>query len=284
MARPLRIEFAGALYHVTSRGDAQEDIYREDEDRRLFLGILGEVCERFDWVVHAYCLMDNHYHLLVETPNGNLSKGMRQLNGVYTQRFNRKHSRVGHVFQGRYKAILVQKESYLLELARYIVLNPVRARMVRSAKDWPWSSYRATAGQGQKVGWLHTEWLLSAFARQKGRAMERYRQFVAEGKKQPSPWEQLRNQVYLGSETFVEKMQTRLDRGKDLSEIPKKQRRAPPKPLNRYAKIFPDRDSAIAAAYASGGYSMKEIGDHFGLHYSYISRIISRARNARGKA
>lgn len=138
MARPLRIEYAGALYHVTSRGNAQEAIYREDKDRRDYYSVVAEVCERFNWVIHAYCLMDNHYHLLVETPEGNLSKGMRHLNGVYTQRFNQNHARVGHVFQGRYKAILVQKESYLLELARYIVLNPVRARMVRSAKDWPW--------------------------------------------------------------------------------------------------------------------------------------------------
>ncbi|WP_303905228.1 REP-associated tyrosine transposase [Thiohalomonas denitrificans] len=283
MARPLRIEFAGALYHVTSRGDGQEDIYRDDEDRRLFLGILGEVCERFSWVVHAYCLMDNHYHLLVETPNGNLSKGMRQLNGVYTQRFNRKHGRVGHVFQGRYKAVLVQKEAYLLELARYIVLNPVRARIVRSAKGWPWSSYRATAGQSRAASWLHTDWLLGSFARQRVRAMERYREFVAQGRNQPSPWEQLKGQVYLGSETFVEKMQARLDNNKDLSEIPQKQRRTLPKPLHHYAKHFPGRDSALVAAYASGGYSMKEIGDHFGLHYSYVSRIISRARNAKGK-
>ncbi|MDY7075923.1 MAG: transposase, partial [Chloroflexota bacterium] len=133
MARPLRIEFAGALYHVTSRGDAQEDIYRGDDDRLRFLDVVGEIGDRFGWVVHAYCLMDNHYHLLVETPNANLSKAMRQLNGVYTQAFNRSHGRVGHVFQGRYKAILVQKETYLLELARYIVLNPVRARMVRAA-------------------------------------------------------------------------------------------------------------------------------------------------------
>ena len=141
MARPLRIEFENALYHVTSRGDGQEDIYMDDEDRLDYLGVLAEVCERFNWVLQAYCLMSNHYHLLIETPDSNLSKGMRQLNGVYTQRFNRKHQRVGHVFQGRYKAILVEKDAYLLELARYMVLNPVRAQMVRSAKDWPWSSF-----------------------------------------------------------------------------------------------------------------------------------------------
>lgn len=130
MARALRIEFAGALYHITSRGDGREDIYAGEDDRKVWLEILRQVCERFNWTIHAYCQMGNHYHLLVETPDGNLAKGMRQLNGVYTQRFNQIHNRVGHVFQGRYKAILVQKESYLLELSRYVVLNPVRARMV----------------------------------------------------------------------------------------------------------------------------------------------------------
>jgi REP element-mobilizing transposase RayT len=154
MARPLRLEFAGALYHVTSRGDGQEDIYGGDEDRRAFLDVLAAVCRRFNWLIHAHCLMSNHYHLLVETPDANLSKGMRQLNGVYTQRFNQTHQRVGHVFQGRYKAILVQKEAYLLELARYVVLNPVRARMVRTPEEWPWSSYRAATGTvpGPEVG------------------------------------------------------------------------------------------------------------------------------------
>jgi len=147
MARPLRLEFAGALYHVTARGDGREDIYRAEGTRRLFLDVLGGVYRRFHWVVHAYCLMTNHYHLLVETPDANLSKGMRELNGVYTQRFNRTYDRAGHVFQGRYKAILVQKEAYLLELARYVVRNPVRARMVRAPGEWPWSSYRAMIGE-----------------------------------------------------------------------------------------------------------------------------------------
>jgi len=124
MTRPLRSEFSGALYHVTARGDRRESIYVDDEDRREWLNLLDEVCHRFNWVIHAYCQMTNHYHFVVETPDANLSKGMRQLNGVYTQRFNRRHGLVGHLFQGRYKAILVQKESYLLELSRYVVLNP----------------------------------------------------------------------------------------------------------------------------------------------------------------
>ena len=132
MSRPLRLEFAGALYHVTSRGDRQEDIYDDDCDRRLFLDIFGDVCDVYNWVCHGYCLMSNHYHLIVETPDANLSKGMRQLNGLYTRKYNLSHNRVGHVFQGRYKAIHVDKERYLLELARYVVLNPVRAGMVLS--------------------------------------------------------------------------------------------------------------------------------------------------------
>ncbi len=131
MARPLRIEFAGALYHITSRGDGGDDIYIDDNDRENFLAVLGHVCERFNWVCHSYCLMSNHYHLLIETPEGNLSQGMRQLNGVYTQRFNRNHERVGHVFQGRYKAILVDADNYLVQLIRYIHLNPARAGLVK---------------------------------------------------------------------------------------------------------------------------------------------------------
>jgi REP element-mobilizing transposase RayT len=283
MARPLRIEFAGALYHVTSRGDGQEDIYLRDEDRKAFYAVLTEVCRRFNWVVHAECQMTNHYHLLVETPSGNLSRGMRQLNGVYTQRFNRRHSRVGHVFQGRYKAILVQQEAYLLELARYIVLNPVRSHMVHAAKDWPWSSYRATAGLVTPGEWLHTDWILSVFARRRHTAAERYRAFVAEGKHQPSPWEQLKNQIYLGSDSFVDDMQSKLQPEADLSEIPVAHRRQLAKPLTYFAALNPDRDVAIREAYASGGYTLKDIGDHFRLHYSTVSRIVRRGEQAKSK-
>jgi len=227
--------------------------------------------------------MSNYYHLLVETPDGNLAQGMHQFNDIYTQRFNRRHRRVGHVFQGRYKAIIVQKDSYLLELARYIVLNPVRAGMVRSAKDWPWSSYRATAGLISSPVWLQTDWILSAFGTRKGRALERYRAFVAEGKSQPSPWPQLRNQIYLGDEQFVGKLQADLEQGKDLSEIPVAQRRKPAETLDYYAQKHRDRDDAIVTAYRSGGYTLKEIGDHFGLHYSRVSRIVAAMEKAKGK-
>ena len=181
MARPLRLELAGLLYHVTSRGDRREAIYLDDEDRIGFLSLLGEVCHRFNWTIPAYCLMTNHYHLLVETPEGNLSRGMRQLNGVYTQRFNRRHGRVGHVFQGRYKAILVQRDNYLLELARYVVLNPVRADMVQDAADWPWSSYRSVVGQANAPDWLDRDRLLAQFGQQRNQAMQAYVRFVRDG-------------------------------------------------------------------------------------------------------
>ena len=147
MARPLRLEIPGAIYHVTSRGDRREPIYEDDVDRLEWLSILAQVCERYHWRVHAYCLMGNHYHILLETADGNLSKGMRQLNGVYTQYFNRRHNRVGHVYQGRFKAILVEKDAYLLELSRYVVLNPIRAGMVKSFGYQSFNELRATAGK-----------------------------------------------------------------------------------------------------------------------------------------
>ena len=146
MSRPIRLEYAGALYHITSRGNERKPIFKDEADFELFLEVLGEVCDRHNWVIHSWCLMTNHYHLLLETPDANLSAGMRQLNGVYTVRFNRRYGRVGHLFQGRYKGILVDKSAYLLELNRYIVLNPVRAGMVDSPRKWLWSSYLQTLG------------------------------------------------------------------------------------------------------------------------------------------
>jgi REP element-mobilizing transposase RayT len=168
MSRPLRLEGPGALYHVTARGDRREPIVEDDAHQRAWVQVLGETCERFNWRVHAGCLMTNHDHVLVETPEGNLSAGMRHLNGVWSQLFNRRHGRVGHVFQGRFKAVMVEREGYLLELARYGVLNPVRAGMVNDAAGYRWSSHRAMLGRlgaGEPVpGWLETRVLLSLFA------------------------------------------------------------------------------------------------------------------------
>ena len=276
MARPLRITFAGALYHVTTRGNAQEDIFADDADRLRFLSLLHHTVDRCDWVCHAYCLMDNHYHVLIETNSPTLSKGMKFLNGTYTQYFNRRHQRVGHVLQGRYKAILVQKEAHLLELARYIALNPVRAHRVRSANEWPWSSYRATAGFSQSDACLTTDRVLAAFAKTKNVAQQRYRDFVQQGKGQPYPWKQLNNQIYLGDDNFVSEMQCKLDPQQSLKDIPKKQRQAPVKPLSYFARRYKARDESMARAYLSGHYTLEQVGEHFGVSYATVSRAVKQ--------
>jgi putative transposase len=275
MARPLRLELAGALYHVTSRGDGREDIYLSDNDRLAWLDTLGQVCVRFNWVCHAYCLMSNHYHIVIETPDANLSKGMRQLNGVYTQRFNRVHERVGHVFQGRFKAVIVEKDSYLLELARYVVLNPVRAKLVRQLEQWPWSSFRATCGLAARPAWLQTDFVLSQFGTQRARAIGKYVAFVHEGKGLPSVWSALQGQIYLGSEKFIKKMQSVLVKKPGLTEIPRAQRHAWARDLADYARAH-ERDEAIAMAFLSGHHTMAAIADHFGVHYTTVSRLVKR--------
>ncbi|MES9858337.1 MAG: transposase [Sedimenticola sp.] len=272
MARPLRIEFSGALYHVTSRGDGQEAIYLDDGDRGLFMEVLGEACEQYNWVAHSWCQMTNHYHLLIETPDGNLSKGMRHLNGVYTQHFNRKHQRVGHIFQGRFKAILVEREIYLLELARYIVLNPVRAGMVTGAEHWPWSSYRQTAGLEVSPTWFDSHWLLSLFTKRRSLAVRRYMEFVANGVQEASPWGGLKHQVFLGSDAFVKKLQKKVAR-QNLSEVTKVRRRGKPKSLESYNRAA-TRNRAMFLAYRSGGYTLKDIADYHGVHCSTVSRVV----------
>ncbi len=177
MTRPLRLEFAGACYHLTARGDRQEPIFEDDDDRFAFLDLLGKEILQQGWVLYAFCLMTNHYHLLLETPEPNLVRGMRRLNGVYTQTFNRRHHRVGHVLQGRYKSILVDKDSYLKELCRYVVLTPVRARMVASVEDWHWSSYRPTVGKISCPAWLAADRVLGLFGEGAG-TRKAYARFV----------------------------------------------------------------------------------------------------------
>jgi REP element-mobilizing transposase RayT len=209
---------------VTSRGNERREIFREDEDRERFLKTLAEVVKRFRWRVHAYVLMGNHYHLLLETPEPTLSRGMRHLNGVYTQGFNRRHGRVGHLLQGRFKAILVEKESHLLELARYVVLNPVRAKVTETAGQWKWSNYRVTSGLRKAPQWLERDWTLEQFSPRR-EAEQRYRAFVAEGKRSRyAPWEELVSQMYLGGEAFRKSVQALVTGGKRSREVPRLQR------------------------------------------------------------
>ncbi len=274
MARPLRIEFPGAIYHITSRGNAQSDIYLETSDRQIFLSSLGEVCKRFNWHCYAYCLMTNHYHLVIETGDANLSKGMRQLNGVYTQSFNRQHHRVGHVFQGRYKAILVDKDSYLLEVVRYVLLNPVRAHMTKTAGQYPWSSYRRMIGKEESPEWLARDWLLSQFAMRLSTGQKRFIEYIKDGKGQSGLWDNLKNQIYLGDEQFVTRMQLHIKTDIDLDEVPRLQRRNMAKSLGYYDRKYSTR-VAMKKAYATGEYTFKEIAAYFGIHYSTVSRVIN---------
>ncbi|MBI3712205.1 MAG: transposase [Burkholderiales bacterium] len=279
MTRPLRLEFAGAVYHVTSRGDRREDIYLDEDDRREWLAVLALVCDRFNWVVHAYCQMTNHYHLLVETVEGNLSAGMRQLNGVYTQRFNRRHGLVGHLFQGRYKAILVQKEAHLLELSRYVVLNPVRAGMVDLPEQWPWSSYSFVVNDGFAPEWLDTDWLLGQFGSQRGSARRAFVKFVLQGRGLSSPLLATKHQLLLGDDAFVKQHQATLQEG-DLRELSIAHRRALALSLEEYAQQSTNRNEAMVAAYRSGAYTMAEIAAHFGVHYMTVSRAVQAAESA----
>jgi REP element-mobilizing transposase RayT len=277
MARPLRIEFPGALYHITTRGDRHEAIYADDDDREAFLQRLGQVVRDFNWICDAYCLMTNHYHLVIETPDGNLSQGMRQLNGVFTQYSNRRHQQTGHLFQGRFKAILVDGDAYWLELARYVVLNPVRAGMVADPGEWPWSSHRPMIGRAPTPKWLAKDRLLAAFDRRRPTAVRHWKRFVAEGIGAESIWRHLNQQAFLGDDAFVTRSLNQAKTANDIN-IPKIQRRPPPPSLETIAQKHPDRDDAIVAAYATGGYSYQEIGAHFGLHFTTVGRIVRAAR------
>jgi putative transposase len=205
MSRPLRIEYVGAFYHVTSRGNRRKSIFRGEQDRTSFLEILYKITQRYHWRCHAYCLMDNHYHLVIETPEGNLSRGMRQLNGVYTMFFNRWHRTVGHVFQGRYKAILVEEDSYLLKVCRYVVLNPVRAGMAKRPEDWGWSSYQGTVGVNKPHPSLTIDGILRQMGQRIRNAQGNYRQFVKEGMKKGTIWGEVKGQTILGEDEFVER-------------------------------------------------------------------------------
>ncbi len=226
MARPLRLEHAGALWHITSRGNERRAIFLDDDDRRLFLNVLAGTIRRVRWRLHAYVLMGNHYHLLVETPEPNLSRGMHRVNAVYSQRFNQRHERVGHLLQGRFKAILVEKERHLLELVRYVVLNPVRAGLAENPADWLWSNYRSTAGLASSPRWLDVEWTVAQFGGGSD-ARRSYQEFVAAGVAQVErPWNRVAGQLFLGSDDFRRRMREQRAASNVSSEVPLAQRRS----------------------------------------------------------
>ena len=278
MARPLRIQYPGALYHVTSRGNARHPIFRDDLDRKTFLDLLNAVTEDSRWLCHGYCLMTNHYHLVVETPEANLSGGMRQLNGVYTMRFNWRHRTVGHVLQGRFKAILIQKESHLLEVCRYVVLNPVRAQDVKKPEEWKWSSYLGTAGLAKPHDCLTVDWVLGQFGKTRRLAEKAYRDFVRAGIGGGSIWGEVKGQSVLGEESFVKGLEPYAKGAKEFKEIPRTQRFLNRPDLDQLFSRSMERDRGwrnrrIAEAVSDWGYTQKDIADCLGMHYSTVSRI-----------
>lgn len=300
MSRPLRLEFAGAVWHVMARGNDRKPIFADDRDREVLLEVLGRVVAATRWRVHAYVLMPNHYHLLLETPEPNLSRGMRQLNGVYTQRVNVRHGRTGHVFQGRFKGILVERDAHLLELCRYLVLNPVRAGLVSAPGDWPFSSYRATAGLAPPPAWLETAWTLDQFESARGSRTQAFRAFVAAGVGSGySPWEEVEDQLYLGGAAFRARLQAVRPDVARAPEIPRAQRALVRPTLETIVREVCAASelgpSALLRRNAStgrmqvawlgrneGGLPLGEIAPALGATVWTVSRLESRAEALRG--
>ena len=299
MARPLRLEFENAVWHLTARGNEQRDIYRDDVDREHFLLLLSESVIRFGWKLFAWVLMSNHYHLVLQTPQPNLSRGMHWLNGRYAQWFNRRHGRSGHLFQGRFHGKVVEKESYLFTVARYVVLNPVRAGLIGHPAEWRWSSYRQTAGIDVPDAWLAVEDLLADVA---GSAAQRCKEYVAyvDQTDQPSPWANLVGQIYLGSPHWIDELQKRIASAPRSAEHPRVQLE-PARPAladivevvartfdTTAARVKSERAHALGAkslaafvAFEDGLYRQTDIAFALGIRgRSSVSAIVRRCRDA----
>ena len=288
MSRPLRIEFPGALYHVTSRGNRREDIFVDDTDRARLLAMVAQGLSRFDAQLLAYCLMGNHYHFVMHTRQGNLSALMRHINGVYTQAFNRRHGKVGHLFQGRFKAILIDRDAYLLEVCRYVDLNPVRAHMVTAPGDWPWSSYRAHVGQAAPPVWLDSAELQGhllgrdvASVADRAEAQRVYAELVAAGQGVELWGGALNRQIYLGDDDFVVRMQDAAAPPAKVSRaIPKKQRSSP-QTLTQWLMKCPNRDEALYRAYTESGLTMTALAAEIGVTVARVGQLIARVERLR---
>jgi len=283
MARPLRVKYPGALYHIIVRGNAKQDIFLDDKDRRKFLSWLANAVKTHNLVVYAYCLMSNHFHLLVETPDSNISEAMHDLNGNYSQWFNFRHGRVGHLVQDRFKAFVIEKESYLLAVARYIVLNAVRAGLVDHPHKWKWCSYNATAGLTKTPSWLNVDWILGNFGDTRARAQKAYRRFVEDGIGGPDPHDGVEHDFILGTPQFVHWIWDNHTAGSEkLKDHPRQQRivgRPTLKELFDTVTTLKERNSAICLARLRCGYLNTEIARHIGLSNSTIGKIVRGTYN-----
>ena len=287
MGRPLRIEYAGAYYHVTSRGNERKDVFKSQKDREQFLSYLESAVNRYDAIIHAYCLMSNHYHLILETPSGNLSKIMQHINGAYTNYFNIKRKRNGHLFQGRFKAIVVEVDEYALELSRYIHLNPVRASMVNRPEEYRWSSYLDYTGERKRPDWLKTSLILEYFGNGK-ECHCKYRLFVEEllGSEYNSPLTSVVASTILGNESFVTRVTEKYVDGKQQQDRELPAARVLTTKPTLQAVLDAVKTSSISSkleknvsiylCHKYSGSGLKEIGEKFGIKESAVSQSSHR--------
>jgi len=288
MSRPLRITYPGAFYHVTSRGNERKDIFKSKRDRERFLEYLESATQRYNAVIHVYCMMDNHYHLLLETPSGNLPQIMRHLNGAYTTYFNVKRKRSGHLFQGRYKAILVDIDEYAKELSRYIHLNPVRAKMVAIPEAYTWSSYQFYIGKQKSPEWLYIDFILSYFGKKVSIAQNNYQQFVTEiiSKKYDSPLDDVISSTLLGSPDFIafikDKYLSGKEPDKDIPALKELTEKVSVQDIFDEVEFVFGKESVLARnvkmylCQRCTGEKLKAIGKYFGISESGVSQANRR--------
>jgi len=288
MARPLRITYPGAFYHITSRGNERKEVFKSKRDRQKFLEYLESASQRYDAVIHAYCLIYNHYHLLMETPTGNLPQIMRHINGAYTTYFNVKRKRAGHLFQGRYKAILVDIDEYAKELSRYIHLNPVRAELVKTPEEYEWSSYQFYIGRQKTPEWLHLDFILGYFGKKFSMAQKEYQQFVdmLGDQEYKSPLTEVVSSTILGTPDFIALIKDRYLAGKkpdkNLPALKELSEKASMYDIFSEVESVFKKDQSLARniklylCQRNTGEKLKDIGKHFGIGESGVSQACRR--------
>lgn len=280
MARRPRIQLPGAVYHVMSRGNRKGPIYEDDADRIRFLAVLKDAAHRYEVRVYAVCLMGNHYHLVFDTPRGNISNAMQFINGVYSQASNRRHHRSGHLFEARYRSLLVQRESYLRRVNRYVVRNPVRAGLTKEAGEWSWSTYRSTAGLESCPSWLHVDWLTYAFRTDDVReAHRKYRDYVNNPLARKARVDL--TSLAIGSRAFQQAICDAARERRADRILPVQCRRPARQAL---ATLFAESNGLtggrMAGVHAAvlQGYHLSEVAIHLGVHRSTVSRLFARAQ------
>ncbi len=276
MSRPIRIQYPNAIYHITTRGNGGQSIFNSQKDYFLFLEELKKTIEEYNWICYAYCLMPNHYHLLIKTIDPNLSIGMRQLNGNYTQGYNIKNKRYGHLFQGRFKSVLVESEAYLGNIIRYITLNPIKAKLVKSISLWPYSSHNEIIGKKKPAGCVQINESLRIFHKKRDIAKKEYQKFISQKREKEETWQDLRSNFILGSIDFVRNITRKYGNSRSRENIKKERFVGRPslKEVFKNIKSKKERNSLIYKSFKEYGYTQTEIGDQLSLHYSTISRRI----------